>query len=144
MSCWHGIFVMTYSASLINSWWYLCDSSILVDMNMMHLTDLVIYDAYNLQVLLRLQVTYLRYASSWRLFMTSNWMTTSCTLKPVVVYDCIWYSSEFQTRSFFLHKYVKCSHLRCICLEENSLTFSSSSLLLALSQYCIKGECWNV
>ena len=33
--------------------------------------------------------SYLRYAGSWRLFMTSSWMTTSCTLKPVVVNDCI-------------------------------------------------------
>jgi len=65
--------------------------------------------------------------------MTSSLMTTSCTLKPIVVYDCIWYSSESQTRSFFLHKYVKSSHLRCIYLKDNSLTLSSSSLLHALS-----------
>ena len=76
--------------------------------------------------------------------MTSSWMTTSCTLKLVVVNDCIWKISGSHTRSFLLHKYVKISHLCCICLEDNSLTFSLSSLLFALSQYCIKGECWNV
>jgi len=132
MSVWHGIFVMTYSASLISSWWHLCDSYILVDMNMMHLTDLIFWATYDLQVPLRLQVTYLRYAGSWRLFMTSSWMTTSCTLKPVMVYNCIWYSSESRTRSFFLHKYVKSSHLHCIFWRRTLLL-----LLLLLSSRSI-------
>jgi len=140
MSFWHGIFVMTYSAPLISSWWHLCDSSILVDMNMMHLTNLVIWATYDSHFPLRLKVTYRIYADSWRLFMTSSWMTTSCTLKLVMVYDCIWYSSESQTRSFFLQKYVKSSHLCCIYLDENSLTFASSCLFSLYSNIALRGS----
>ena len=47
---WHGMFMMTYNAPLISSWWHLCDSSILVKMNMLHLTDLVIWANFSFEI----------------------------------------------------------------------------------------------
>jgi len=61
--------------------------------------------------------------------MTSSWMNTSCTLKLVVVNDCIWQSSESQTRSFLLHKYVKSSHLCCLFGGELSYVLFFFSLI---------------